>query len=52
MDSMSPLPGQALFELNPRCRKMQEPNYVNLVVSMYAGAIPPLPTPASSSSIS
>lgn len=39
MDSMSPLPGQALFELNPRCRQMQEPNYVNLVVSMYVGAI-------------
>lgn len=36
---MSPLPGPALFELHPRCRQMQEPNYVNLVVSMYVGAI-------------
>lgn len=40
---MSPMPGQALFELNPRCQKMQEPNYVNLVVSMYVGATPSPP---------
>lgn len=37
MDAMDPSTGKVLFELNPRCQKMQEPSYVNLVISMYVG---------------
>lgn len=37
MNAMDPSTGEMLFELNPRCQKMQEPGYVNLVVSMYVG---------------
>lgn len=36
MDARDPSTGELLFELNPRCQEMQNPNYVNLVVSMYA----------------
>ena len=38
MDIMDLSAGEMLFELNPRCQKMQEPSYVNLVVSMYVGS--------------
>lgn len=39
--SVDPSAGDMLFELNPRCQKMQEPSYVNLVVSMYVAATTP-----------